>query len=81
MNTDHLDTMVLYCKAFSKAVNAEEATMSSVDRYGFEMSVQTEQGPRPVRLAFSKQVNDAKEVRTELVALANSARQQLSIQS
>ena len=33
--------------------DASAATMTSVDRYGFEMTVTTEQGPKPLRLAFA----------------------------
>ncbi len=74
MNDDHADTMVLYCQKFSKATDTTAATMTGVDRYGFEMSAITGQGPRPIRLAFSKPVSTAKEVRAELVDLAKRAR-------
>jgi putative heme iron utilization protein len=77
MNNDHADTMVLYCRAFTKATDTQSATMTGVDRYGFEMSVETAQGPRPIRLAFAQEVVSAKEVRTELVSLAKQAREQL----
>ena len=52
MNNDHADAMVLYCKAFSKATDINAASMTGVDRYGFEVSAVTAEGPRPVRLAF-----------------------------
>ena len=74
MNEDHADTMVLYCKAFTKASEATKVVMTGVDRYGFEMSVMTEQGPRPVRLPFSRTLETATDVRKELVALAKKAR-------
>src|SRR5580658_5973733 len=41
MNADHKETMVLYCKALSRAKDTTEATMKGVDRYGFEMSALT----------------------------------------
>jgi putative heme iron utilization protein len=50
MNADHADALALYCKAFSKATEITAASMTGVDRYGFEMSAMTPQGPRPVRL-------------------------------
>jgi putative heme iron utilization protein len=74
MNADHADTMALYCQAFSQAKNAEHVRLSSVDRYGFEMSVKTEHGPRPVRLAFESEVVNAHDVRKEMVAMAKKAR-------
>ena len=78
MNEDHADTMALYCRAFSKATEAETVVMSGVDRYGFEMSVTTDKGPRPVRLAFPTQVKTPNEVRVELVGLAKKARASLT---
>jgi len=74
MNEDHAATMVEYCRSFSKAKGASEVTMTSVDRYGFEMSVMTSDGPRPVRLAFSEVIATPLDARRELVALARRAR-------
>jgi heme oxygenase (biliverdin-IX-beta and delta-forming) len=76
MNADHAATMVDYCRALSRAVDATAATMTTVDRYGFEMSVTTAKGPRPVRLAFSHPVASAAEARDELIALARQARRE-----
>jgi len=77
MNEDHADTMVTYCRAFSKATDTSAASLTQVDRYGFEMSAQTEVGPRPIRLAFSRTVTTADQVREEMVALAKQARAKL----
>lgn len=77
MNDDHGHTMQLYCRAFSKATDTTEARMTGVDRYGFEMSATTEQGPRPIRLAFEEPVTNSGEVRKALVSLANAARDKL----
>ncbi len=77
MNADHLDTMALYCKAFTKAQEFSEVTMIGIDRYGFEMSVQTDKGPRPIRLPFSATVSTPDEAREALVDLAKRARIQL----
>lgn len=77
MNEDHRDAMRLYCEAFSRAGAVQEVTMTGVDRYGFEMSATTEDGPRPVRVAFSAAVADANAVRAQMVALVQQARAQL----
>ena len=74
MNDDHAETMVLYCRSFSKAIDTSAARMTCVDRYGFEMSATTSMGPRPIRLAFSQPVSTADEARAELVAMAKRAR-------
>ena len=76
MNGDHAATMLDYCRAFTRAQDARSAGMTGVDRYGFEMSVTTGKGPRPVRLAFSRPVATPDEARAELVALARKARAQ-----
>jgi hypothetical protein len=75
MNADHGAALLDYCRAFSRAVDASAARITGVDRYGFEMSVTTDRGPRPVRLAFSRPVATADAARQELVALAKRARE------
>ena len=77
MNADHADAMVLYCKAFSKATDLTSATMSGVDRYGFDMSAKTPEGPRPIRVAFARPVTTPDELRAALVAMAKDARSRL----
>ena len=74
MNRDHAGVMVEYCRAFSKAADTSAATMTGVDRYGFEMSAITAAGPRPIRLAFAKALSTPDEVRSEMVSLARRAR-------
>ena len=78
MNADHADAIVLYCQAFSKATAITSATMTGVDRYGFEMSAKTAAGPRPVRVAFTSPVGTPEELRATLVAMAKTARAKLS---
>jgi putative heme iron utilization protein len=77
MNADHADAMVLYCKAFSNATAITAATMTGVDRYGFDMSAMTPAGPRPVRVAFARPVGTPEELRATLVAMAKDARSRL----
>tara|TARA_B100000965_G_C19473994_1_gene705352 strand:- start:37 stop:861 length:825 start_codon:yes stop_codon:yes gene_type:complete len=77
MNEDHADSMVLYCKAMSKATDTSSAVMTQIDRYGFEMSANTSEGPRPIRLAFNNEVLNAEEARKELVSLVKKARKLL----
>jgi putative heme iron utilization protein len=77
MNADHADAMVLYCKAFSKATEITSASMTGVDRYGFDMSAMTAKGPRPVRLAFAKPVSTPEEVRAALISMVKDAKSRL----
>ena len=74
MNADHAEALVAYCRAFSKAKQATAATMTGVDRYGFEMSATTDAGPRPIRLAFPQPISSSEEARREMVALVKKAR-------
>ena len=77
MNADHADAMVLYCKAFSKATAITAASMTGIDRYGFEMSAKTKDGPRPVRLAFATPINTPEEARGALISMLKDARSTL----
>jgi putative heme iron utilization protein len=77
MNADHADAMVLYCRAFSRATEVAAASMTAIDRYGFEMSAMTAKGPRPVRVAFGKPVKTPEEVRGALISMLNEARTKL----
>ncbi len=77
MNEDHADTLRLYSEAFSRSGPVPEAVMTGVDRYGFEMSVTTEQGPRPVRIAFDEPISDSTDARKAMVALVKRARERL----
>lgn len=74
MNADHKAAMTAYCRAFSKAREFDDVVMTGVDRYGFEMSVRTASGARPVRLAFSSPVSTSDAVRKEMVDLVKKAR-------
>ena len=74
MNADHADAMVLYCRAFSQATEITSASMTGIDRYGFEMSARTTAGPRPVRLAFASPISTAEDARAVLISMLKDAR-------
>ena len=78
MNDDHEDAMEAMCRALTKATDFERVRMTAVDRYGFEMYVDTKDGARPIRLAFEEQALDANGARVELVKLTKRARALLS---
>jgi len=78
MNEDHADAMVAYCHAFSRATDATAATMTGLDRYGFEMSAETGQGPRPIRLPFAEPIRSADGARQEMIRLLQLARRELA---
>ena len=74
MNDDHREALVDCARAFTRATSAERASMTSIDRYGFELSVDTDAGPRPARIAFEQAVTTPEEARAALVAMVRSAR-------
>ena len=74
MNEDHAEAMATLCRAFSRAADAEAVAMTGIDRYGFEMSVGTAAGRRPVRLAFPQPVGTPDEARRSLVEMVAAAR-------
>ncbi|NRA36275.1 MAG: DUF2470 domain-containing protein [Polyangiaceae bacterium] len=77
MNADHAETMVTMCRAFSRATDTISATMTGVDRYGFEMSATTAAGPRPIRLAFPEAVASSDETRKAIVAMYRRAQEKI----
>jgi putative heme iron utilization protein len=73
MNADHADALVLLAKHFAK-VDASAATMTGVDRYGFEMQTTTAEGPRLVRLPFPQTMSAPDDVRRALIGMLKEAR-------
>lgn len=78
MNEDHADALLAYARAFTSATDATAATMTSVDRLGFEMTVDTPRGRGPARLAFASPIASTKDARIALVALVGEARAKLA---
>jgi putative heme iron utilization protein len=78
MNHDHADSLRLYARAFTRAVTTERAVMTAIDRYGFELTVTTPEGPGPARIAFAQPLAHADEARKTLVSLVREAEAKLS---
>jgi putative heme iron utilization protein len=74
MNDDHASAVLAYATQLAKVPDATGATMTAVDRYGFELAVTTPEGPRAVRLAFDEPVATSDEVRRAMVAMVRRAR-------
>ncbi|MFT5354688.1 MAG: putative heme iron utilization protein [Polyangiales bacterium] len=77
MNDDHADALVDYAKAFTREDSPGAVTLQGVDRYGFDMSVVTERGPRPARVVFDVEVLTPGDCRKAFVDLVKRARAQL----
>jgi putative heme iron utilization protein len=78
MNEDHAAALAAYARAFTRARDAEEAVMTAIDRYGFEISVTTPDGKRPARLAFDAPIGTPEDARAALVGLVKRAREALA---
>jgi putative heme iron utilization protein len=75
MNGDHADAVLAYAKKLAGIGDATSATMTAVDRYGFELAAVTASGPRAARLAFDAPVATSDEVRRAMIALVARARE------
>lgn len=73
MNADHKDALVLLTRQFAQ-IDASEATMTAVDRFGFHVRLRTQDGMRGARIAFSRQVSNPAETRKVLVEMVQQAR-------
>jgi putative heme iron utilization protein len=74
MNADHSDALILLTKVHAK-LEAESATMTSVDRLGFHVRAVTPAGIKGARIAFSRPATTSNETRSVLVEMVKHARQ------
>jgi hypothetical protein len=75
MNNDHAVALKLLAQKFA-GVEAEEATMTSIDRLGFYLRLKMAEGPRGVRIAFIREGSSAGEARNVLIEMVALARGQ-----
>jgi hypothetical protein len=74
VNADHADALILLARKFA-GVESREATMTSVDRLGFQMRLKTQEGVRGARIAFLREARNPTEARSVLVEMVAQARQ------
>jgi hypothetical protein len=75
MNEDHADAVLAYASGLAGIADATSASMTAVDRYGFEIAAVTPKGPRAARLAFDDVITTSDDVRRSMVAMAKRARE------
>jgi heme oxygenase (biliverdin-IX-beta and delta-forming) len=78
MNEDHADAQVLFCRHFAGLDGTTAATMSAVDRYGFDLVAVSADHRTPVRLAFAEECRTGDEVRKAMVTMVGEARAALA---
>lgn len=74
MNGDHADAVLAYARVLATIPSATAATMTAVDRYGFELAATTPEGPKAARIAFDAPVTTSNDVRKAMVDLVRRAR-------
>ena len=74
MNADHAEAQVLFCRHLAGRPETTSASMSAVDRYGFEMIAVSPAGRAAVRLGFPSPCATGDEVRRAMVAMVGEAR-------
>jgi heme iron utilization protein len=74
MNADHAEAQVLFCRHLAGRPDTTEASMSAVDRYGFEMIAVGPDGRAAVRLGFPEECTTGDQVRQAMVAMVAEAR-------
>jgi putative heme iron utilization protein len=74
MNADHKDALILLARVFA-GIESQEATMTSVDRLGFHVRLNTQGDMRGARIAFLREVNNPAETRKVLGDMVQQARQ------
>ena len=73
MNADHRDALLLIAGVFA-GIEAQAATMTAVDRLGFQVRLMTSDGIRGARIAFLREVASPAETRKVLVEMTQQAR-------
>jgi len=73
MNADHSDALVLLAREFAR-IESKEATMTAVDRLGFQVRLKTNNEIRGARIAFLREVSSPAETREVLVEMVQQAR-------
>src|ERR1700720_4165219 len=58
MNTDHKDALILLARVFA-GIESQEAAMTSVDRLGFHVRLNTQGGVKGTRIAFLREVSNS----------------------
>jgi putative heme iron utilization protein len=71
MNADHVRAMITLAKAHC-GLDATQATMTSVDRLGFHLRLETPDGVKGTRINFLREVRNADETRKVLVEMVRA---------
>ncbi len=73
INQDQIETLLLLARVFGN-LEAQQATVTALDRLGFHLRVKTADRMQGGRVAFTSPVRNAQEVRAGLAGMAAQAR-------
>ena len=73
MNADHADAMILLARTHA-GIQANEATMTAVDRLGFHLRLKTAEGMKGTRINYPGEVKNSQETRKALVEMVRRAK-------
>ena len=73
MNADHIDSMILLARSHA-GIEANDATMTSVDRLGFSLRLNTGDGVKGARVNFLREVTTPQDTRVVLVEMVRQAK-------
>ncbi len=76
INREQAETLLLLARVFGN-VDAQQATMTALDRLGFHLRIRTADRMQGGRVAFTSPVANGQEVRDGLAAMASQAREGL----
>lgn len=76
LNQEQAEILLLLARVYGN-VEAQQVTMTALDRLGFHLRIKTADRMQGGRVAFSTPVRNAQEVRAGLAAMAAQARQGL----
>jgi heme oxygenase (biliverdin-IX-beta and delta-forming) len=74
MNRDHADALLTFARVLG-GVEADEASMTAVDRLGFKLRVRSGERLQSVRIGFPREVGSAEASRAVLIEMLRDCRQ------
>jgi putative heme iron utilization protein len=79
LNADHADALVQIAQALGGYPDATAASCSGIDRYGIDLSLDTERGRAPARVAWTEPLQQHGDMRRASVELTQRARALLGV--
>lgn len=78
MNVDHGHNLVDYAKAYTDQASPDHVTMTGLDRFGFDLKIESGSKTDEVRLTFARPHTTQDEIHEVMVRLAREARSMLA---